>query len=120
MSFWEDSELAERQRAEQMRMDILIAMGDLPVRNAETLATAAYKVLCEYAAAEGQTPEIECSLVKPGQPFGDGSGDRWMACWEAGPYMWGIETSMAVTIGHGLCEPHWGFDLCFYPAEDYG
>ena len=55
------------------------------------------------------------SQLAPGH-FGPGSG--WDACWEAGPYQWGIYASMAISSsGIRLCETHYGFDLMFYAGE---
>lgn len=94
-------------------------MDAVPVgqRNAETLAKAAYAAIRETSAEWGQNPDIECFLKAPGEEAYDGERNRWLVCWESGPYQWG--TSVSMSLPYGLTEPYYSFDLSFYPNEDY-
>lgn len=87
--------------------------------NAENYAKALYAAVRERAEAEGQKPDIECGIVAPGESAYDGNGDRWLVMWEAGPYQWGVNVSLSITMNIGLVEPYHSFDLTFYPGEDY-
>jgi len=87
--------------------------------NAEKYAKALYAAVCERAEAEGQKPDIECRIVAPGESAYDGNGNRWLVMWEAGPYHWGVQVSMSITMNIGLVEPYYSFDLTFYPGEYY-
>ena len=76
-------------------------------KSAKGRAKAVHKVLCAAAAAEGLKPEIECFVrQEPGQ---------WRVSWESGPYCWAIVASEAFCQCGILAEPHYNFDLCFYP-----
>lgn len=86
-------------------------------RNAETMAKAAYEGVRETCVNCDMNPDIECFLRAPGEEAYDGAGDRWLVCWESGPYQWGVALSMA--LDYGLTEPYYSFDLAFYPSEEY-
>lgn len=124
--FDNDYDFAAEERAERdfgisVGTRITAAIMALPKRNAETMAKAAYAVVREMSAEIGQKPDIETFIKTPEEShnFFGGTPGIWIVCWESGPYMWGINASMEVTVTSGkLCEPHYGFDLCFYPAED--
>lgn len=89
--------------------------------NAETMAKAAYAVVCSKCREYGQDPAYECFIKTPAESgnYLGGTPGVWIVCWESGPYQWAIGASMAITMGCGkLCEPYYSFDLTFYPAED--
>lgn len=93
-----------------------IAKALKPGMTAEAAARAVHAVLCAHAAAEGQKPEIECMVKGPADHHY--AGNCWIACWEAGPYQWGIPASFAaMDAANRLVEPHYSFDLCFYEGE---
>ncbi len=94
---------------------ILAVVKPVEAQTPKQASAAVVKVLKRYAKLYGQSPDIEVSQLAPGH-FGPGSG--WDACWEAGPYQWGIYASMAISSsGIRLCETHYGFDLMFYAGE---
>jgi hypothetical protein len=86
-------------------------------RNAETMAKAAYAGVRETCADLDMNPDIETFIRAPGEEAYDGTRDRWLVCWESGPYQWGSSISMA--LDYGLTEPYYSFDLSFYPSERY-
>jgi hypothetical protein len=97
--------------------DLADTLGALPVKNAANMAKAAHKVLRKHSAAEGQNPDIEVFIKKPAdRHFGS---YEWIACWESGPYQWGVPASFALISATGqLVETYYGFDLTFSPMED--
>ena len=98
---------------------LVAAIGALPVKNAETMAKAAHGVLRDAARLHGQDPDSEVAIRAPGEARHFDNTRCWTVVWEAGPYDWAIPASMGITVGAGkLCEPYYGFDLCFYPSED--
>lgn len=119
-------DFAAEERAEQAFSDsigqaIADAINKLPLKNAETMAKTAYEVVCTKATEYGQKPEIECFIKGPDESHNylGGTPGVWIVCWEAGPYTWAYNASMAITVQCGkLCEPYYSFDLTFYPAED--
>ena len=91
----------------------------LPVKTAETMAVATYAVLREAAKAQGQDPDIEVLIRKPGEPRHFRDESCWSVAWEAGPYEWAVPASIVIGTATGkLTEPYYSFDLCFYPGED--
>lgn len=76
-------------------------------RSPQGRAQAAYTAICDFAAAIGCDPEIEC-FIRP-----EHSG--WRVSFEAGPYSWAIVASEALCQIGVFAEPHYSFDLCFYP-----
>ena len=105
-------------------VDIVVAalrrdLTALPVKNAETLAKAAYATLCKLSREMGQDPDHEVWIRKPGEPRHFPSENSWCVVWESGPYTWAVPASLVITRATGkLCEPYYSFDLCFYPGED--
>jgi len=87
-------------------------------KTAKEQAEAAYAVLTKYAEDTGMNPKSECGFWKPGQAAFDGETNRYLVSLEAGPYEWAIPASMALGSVGVFCEPYFGFDLSFYPAED--
>lgn len=91
----------------------------LPNRTAESMARAAYRVLCKAAVEHGQDPDIEVFIKKPGEPRHFEDTTCWCVAWEAGPWEWAIPASLAITeTVRKVVEPYCSFDLCFYPSED--
>lgn len=70
-------------------------------------AEAAFKAMCDFAKAVGCNPERECFIRQ--------EGDSWRISFEAGPYEWAIVASEALCQCGIFAEPHYSFDLCFYP-----
>ena len=70
-------------------------------------AEAAYKAMCKFAADTGCNPERECFIRK--------EREGWRISFEAGPYQWAIVASEALGQVGIFAEPHYSFDLCFYP-----
>lgn len=102
-----------------MRDDLKAALTALDKPTAETLAKATYEVLRKHAKLQGQNPDIEVSIKRPGEPRHFANEQSWVVVWEAGPYEWAIPISMAIGTWTGkLAEPYYSFDLCFYPGED--
>lgn len=121
MNFWDAAEQEEEKRIDNLRAGIIAAIDALPEKTAETMAKAAYAAVREACAAEGQNPDIETFIKTPEEShdYLGGTPGVWLVCWEAGPYMWAIDIGMAIVKQTGkLCEPHYGFDLTFYPQED--
>ena len=78
-------------------------------------AKALYKVLCSFARAIGQNPDIEVQLYTPEQSKERGCTSGWRIQWEAGPYQWAIGASLQVAnhkAGWHTTSYH-SFDLCF-------
>jgi len=70
-------------------------------------AEAAYKTMCQFAKAMGCKPEVECFIKQ--------ENEGWRVSFEAGPYQWAIVASEALCQCGIFAEPHFSFDLCFYP-----
>ena len=70
-------------------------------------AKAAYDAMCQFAAAIGCDPERECYIRQ--------EREGWRISFEAGPYQWAIVASEALCQCGIFAEPHYSFDLCFYP-----
>lgn len=115
------SERAEQLRCESVGTRICDAIRALPVRNAETMAKAAYAVVQEMSREDGQDPSYETFIKSPSESkdYLGGTPNVWKVCWESGPYQWAYGASMAICVEFGLCEPYYSFDLTFYPEEDY-
>lgn len=79
-------------------------------------AKATYEVVKNHAALQGQKPEIECFIRKPGEARHFDDATCWVVAWEAGPYEWAISASCSEAFPR-LVEPYYSFDLTFYPAE---
>jgi len=84
-------------------------------QSAQEAAKAAQKVLRVFCREQGEDPNWEVGLHKPGH-FGAGSG--WDASWECGPQHWGVAAAMMLTVRcHRLVETHYGFDLMLFDEE---
>jgi hypothetical protein len=70
-------------------------------------AEAAFKAMCKFAAAVGCDPARECFMRQ--------EREGWRVSFEAGPYQWAIVASEALAQLGIFAEPHYSFDLCFYP-----
>ena len=70
-------------------------------------AKAAYDAMCKFAAAIGCNPDKECYIRQ--------EREGWRISFEAGPYQWAIVASEALCQCGIFAEPHYSFDLCFYP-----
>lgn len=81
-------------------------------------ARAVEKALKAYAAEVGMNPEREVYFRDPKQNKAFGYGDCYAVGLEGGPYDWAIVASEALCQIGVFAEPYYGFDLCFYPAED--
>lgn len=112
-----DAEQAEQHRRQMLAERCVTATNG--GMNAEAMARAVYAVLREACAAAGDDPDIETSLWDPAKTREMRGGAHWVASWECGPNDWGIGASLGITLTHAkLVETYYGFDLCFYPAED--
>jgi hypothetical protein len=80
-------------------------------------ARGVYRACVAYAKAEGMKPEIECALRSPLQSARRGGSGHWYVNFEAGPHDWAVAVSM-VSGDKVWAEPHYGFDLYFYPKGD--
>lgn len=97
-------------------------MGEFSKRIAKVIAShktphgaakAVYRECRLFAAQAGMKPDIEVGIWKPGEPRFNGQTKCWTVAFEAGPYEWAVEASMAG--GKILAEPYYSFDLNFYP-----
>jgi hypothetical protein len=70
-------------------------------------ATAAYNAMRDFAEAIGCKPDAEC--------FMRSEHGGWRVSFEAGPYSWAMVASDALAQVGIFAEPHYSFDLCFYP-----
>lgn len=77
-------------------------------------AKAVYAECRLYAAQAGMKPDVEVQIYKPGEDRFSGQTKCWAVCFEAGPYEWAVEASMAGGKVHA--EPYYSFDLHFYPG----
>lgn len=88
-------------------------------QTAQGIAGTVYRTLRKVAADMGMNPDMEVHKWTPAEQKRAGYGEQYRVSWEAGPYEWAIGASFAVMDATGkLCEPHYSFDLCFYPGED--
>jgi hypothetical protein len=110
-------ESREKNSMKDLITDLVATLDALKVKNAASMAKAAHKVLRKHSALEGQNPDIEVFIKPPAdRHFGDYA---WVACWESGPYQWGVPASMEIVGATGkLAETYYGFDLMFFPGED--
>jgi hypothetical protein len=83
---------------------------DVPARE---MANIIYNTCRTLALACGQNPMTEVFIRSPGKDYN--SPNAYVVSWEAGPHDWAVPVSMAFKK---LVEPHYGFDLSFYPSED--
>lgn len=87
-----------------------------PGMTARACAKAVEQVLRQAATEDGQKPDIE--VFSRGPADHHYASNCWVACWEAGPYQWGIPASFVLMdAGNRLVEPHYSFDVCFYDNE---
>lgn len=70
-------------------------------------AEAVYATIRHFCAREGLKPDIE-TFIRPER-------GGWRVSWESGPYSWAIVASEALCQCGIFAEPHYNFDLCFYP-----
>lgn len=84
---------------------------------AEAAAKAIHAVLRDACREEGQNPDIEVMIRAPGEERFYEDTRCWCVAWEAGPYDWAIDASMALSRHTNLVEPYMGFDLMLYPSE---
>jgi hypothetical protein len=115
------AEQAEYDRRDSVGIRICDAIRALPEKNAETMAKAAYGVVRTMCAEGGDDPDYETFIKTPEESgnYLGGVPGVWLVCWESGPYMWALGACMSVSVEFGkLSEPHYGFDMTFYPAED--
>lgn len=92
-----------------------------PGMTAAAAAKAIHGVLIQAAKEEGHKPEIEVMIRAPGEERFYADTRCWCVAWEAGPYDWAIDASMALTRAcDALVEPYMGFDLMLYPSEFEG
>ncbi len=84
-----------------------VALAASKRKSAEGRAKAAYEALRQFAADIGCNPDRECFMRQ--------SDGHWRVSFEAGPYQWAIVASDALGQCGIFAEPHYSFDLCFYP-----
>jgi hypothetical protein len=75
----------------------------------EAMAECVYAVLRMAARREGQDPDIETFMRE--------EHGHWRVSWESGPYSWAYVASEALGQVGIFAEPHYSFDLCFYPED---
>lgn len=75
----------------------------------EAMATCVYAVLRMASRRDGQNPDIE-TFMRP-------ENGGWRVSWESGPYSWAYVASEALGQIGIFAEPHYNFDLCFYPED---
>lgn len=75
----------------------------------KAMAECVFAVLRHVARSWGQDPDIETFMR-------DERG-QWRVSWESGPYSWAIVASEALGQVGIFAEPHYSFDLCFYPED---
>lgn len=83
----------------------------------QNAARRIYGICRKAAKAWGMKPEIECSLASPLQAARSCGSPFWHVSFEAGPYDWAVEVSMAASP-KVWAEPYYGFDLHFYAKEE--
>lgn len=81
----------------------------------EAAAKAFYQALRPVVEAYGHDPDIECGIFSPEEASQRGYGAVWVVWWEAGPYQWGIPTSMWLYNYEAdwFTEPYYSFDVTF-------
>jgi len=88
---------------------VAVAADGAKGKGAEAMAEAVYGVLRLVSRRTGQNPDIETFIrEEPGQ---------WRVSWESGPYSWAHVASEALCQLGIFAEPHYSFDLCFYPED---
>lgn len=87
-----------------------IAENAAGLKTARGQARAAHNILRRAAARLNMNPDIEV--------FMRDEGNFIRVSWESGPYEWAIVASDALCQVGVFAEPHYSFDLCFYPSED--
>ena len=75
----------------------------------DAIAEAVHGALRLLAKQWGHNPDIE-TFMRP-------EGGAMRVCWEAGPYSWAYVASEALCQVGIFAEPHYNFDLCFYPED---
>lgn len=75
----------------------------------EAVAEGVYKALRRASRVEGQNPDIETFMRE--------ERGQWRVSWESGPYSWATVASEALGQLGIFAEPHYNFDLCFYPED---
>lgn len=75
----------------------------------DAIAEAVYAVLRWLSRETGQNPDIE-TFMRP-------EGGAMRVSWESGPYSWATVASEALCQLGIFAEPHYNFDLCFYPED---
>lgn len=104
---------------ETLYTSIRAELGKCSKFTAETMAKAVNAAVRKEAKRHGQNAEIETFIRKPGEPRHYSDTTCWSVAWEAGPYDWAIAACDIIgTVTGKLCEPYYGFDICFYPSED--
>lgn len=73
------------------------------------IATMVHEALRNMSRGYGQNPDIE-TFMRP-------EGGSMRVSWESGPYSWATVASEALCQIGILAEPHYSFDLCFYPEN---
>ena len=84
------------------------AYGAKPV-GCDAVAEAVYAVLRHMSRGWGQNPDIETFMRE--------ERGQWRVSWESGPYSWATVASEALGQVGIFAEPHYNFDLCFYPED---
>lgn len=85
------------------------AAGAVKHMGPKAIAEVIYGVLRYASRQTGQNPDIETFMrEEPGQ---------WRVSWESGPYSWATVASEALCQIGVFAEPHYNFDLCFYPED---
>lgn len=109
----------EIQFMRDFRAAILEANEKLETKTAEQMAKTTYNVCVDFCKKFGQNPSYEVFIKAPGEPRHFDNDTCWVVAWEAGPWEWAIPISMDLSYHiDKVVEPHYSFDLCFYPSED--
>lgn len=77
---------------------------------------AVFEAAQKFAVEAGYAAD-EVFRAEPGSRLAHDS-KSFRVCWESGPYEWAIVASDALCQVGVFAEPHYSFDLCFYPSED--
>ena len=72
-------------------------------------AKAVHKVLSMASRESGQSPDIETFIRS--------ENGQIRVSWESGPFSWATVASEALGQVGIFAEPHYNFDLCFYPED---
>lgn len=75
----------------------------------KAVAECVFAVLRHVSRSWGQDPDIETFMRK--------EHGHWRVSWESGPYSWAYVASEALGQLGIFAEPHYNFDLCFYPED---